>query len=74
MFCIHLMNEMDRYALFVMASEKDKLDPSDAAYVDVIHTECNGSRPNRTLCHDRFYMNDPFACSHQEQQHTSWNL
>ncbi|KAI8119938.1 hypothetical protein FF38_07176 [Lucilia cuprina] len=65
--------------LFVMASEKDKLDPSDAAYVDVIHTNAMVQGKLERCGHADFYMNggiiqpgctrnnplNPFACSHQ---------
>ena len=43
--------------LFVWASEKDKLDPSDAVYVDVIHTNAMVQGKLERCGHADFYMN-----------------
>ncbi|KAM7354729.1 pancreatic lipase-related protein 2 isoform 2-T4 [Cochliomyia hominivorax] len=65
--------------LFATASERDKLDASDAAYVDVIHTNAMVQGKLERCGHADFYMNggivqpgcaknnplNPFACSHQ---------
>ncbi|TMW49842.1 hypothetical protein DOY81_005082 [Sarcophaga bullata] len=65
--------------LFVTASENDKLDPTDAVYVDIIHTNAMVQGKLERCGHADFYMNggiiqpgcsrnnplNPFACSHQ---------
>ncbi|XP_037927406.1 pancreatic triacylglycerol lipase [Teleopsis dalmanni] len=64
--------------LFITAPNSDKLDPSDAAYVDVIHTNAMVQGKLERCGHADFYMNggimqpgcyiqgtNPFACSHQ---------
>lgn len=43
--------------LFAMAGEKDKLDPSDAEYVDVIHTNAMVQGKLERCGHADFYMN-----------------
>lgn len=43
--------------LFAMASEKDKLDPSDAEYVDIIHTNAMVQGKLERCGHADFYMN-----------------
>uniref|UniRef100_A0A1A9VIC5 Lipase domain-containing protein n=1 Tax=Glossina austeni TaxID=7395 RepID=A0A1A9VIC5_GLOAU len=64
--------------LFITASAAHKLDPSDAAYVDVIHTNAIVQGKLERCGHADFYMNggimqpgcynstmNAFACSHQ---------
>lgn len=43
--------------LFVTASDDDKLDRSDAAYVDVIHTNAMVQGKLEQCGHSDFYMN-----------------
>ncbi|XP_053959392.1 lipase member H [Anastrepha ludens] len=64
--------------LFITAGINDKLDPSDAVFVDVIHTNAFVQGKIERCGHADFYMNNgimqpgcnkagtnPFACSHQ---------
>ncbi|XP_067624824.1 lipase member H [Eurosta solidaginis] len=64
--------------LFITAGVNDKLDPSDATFVDVMHTNAFVQGKIERCGHADFYMNggimqpgcnkggsNPFACSHQ---------